>query len=65
MIHKDKGDAICSYVVLSPIIENGTTLLLHFLSLKNKFVLLNIADPDETMHLAAFHFGLNYAKVPV
>ena len=29
-----------------------------FLSLKTYFVLTNSADPDETLHYAAFHLGL-------
>ena len=34
--------------------------MLHFFSLKIDFVLANSADPDEMLHIAAFHLGVHW-----
>ena len=35
-----------------------------FLSLKIVFILANSVDSDEMQHYAAFHLGLQFAKIP-
>ena len=37
-----------------------TSINIAFLSLKTDFVLINSADPDETLPYAPFHLGLHY-----